>query len=198
MSADLLVLALPAHVVSTLLRDVVPVASDLAGGIRYVSSAGVLAVYRDTQVARPMRGSGYVSTPEPGRDPLLATSWLSSKWEGRAPSGYTVLRGFFGGAFDEGVLERSDAELLALAQASWARRFGVAGPPVLSRVVRWTRSSPQHEVGHAARVQRIEAALATSPPVALCGSGFRAVGIPDVVSDARAAVATLLGRWRAG
>ena len=86
MSADLLVLALPAYVVSALLRDVVPVASDLAGGIRYVSSAGVLAVYRDTQVARPMRGSGYVSTPEPGRDPLLATSWLSSKWEGRAPA----------------------------------------------------------------------------------------------------------------
>jgi oxygen-dependent protoporphyrinogen oxidase len=163
-----------------------------------VSSAGVIAVYRDVQIARPMRGSGYVSTPEPGREPLLATSWLSNKWEGRAPDGFTVLRGFFGGAFDEAVLERPDADLLALAHASWARRFGVEGPPELSRVVRWMRSSPQHDVGHAARVQQVEAALATLPPVALCGSGFRAVGIPDVVSDARAAVAALLRRWRAG
>ena len=195
-TADVLLLAAPATVVSRWIRPIVPAAADLAEHIRYVSSAGVLAVYRNSQIARPMSGSGYVSTPEPGREPLLATSWLSSKWEGRAPAGYAVLRGFFGGALDEATLAHTDAELAALAHDSWSRRFAVSGAPVLTRVVRWTNCSPQHEVGHGGRVTTIEDALRTLPPVALCGSGFRAVGIPDVVSDARDAMRGLLERWR--
>jgi oxygen-dependent protoporphyrinogen oxidase len=198
MEADLLVLAAPAPVVGGWLRAVAPTAADHAAAIRYVSSAAVLAVYADAQIARPMPGSGYVSTPGASRDPLLATSWLSSKWAGRAPAGHTVLRGFFGGAFDEAALSRSDDELVDLAHATWVRRFGVVGAPALTRVDRWHRSSPQHEVGHAARVGAIDEALAALPPVAVCGSGFRAIGIPDVVSDARATVSRLLQRWRAG
>ncbi len=198
MPADILILAAPAGIVAGWLGPVQQAAARLASGIRYASSAGVLAVYRDAQIARPLRGSGYVSTPGPGRDPLLATSWLTHKWDGRAPLGFTVLRGFFGGALDEGALAGDDAALVAVAHATWARRFGVDGDPVLTRVVRWTRMSPQHEVGHAARVQHIDEALAPLPPVAVCGSGFRAVGIPDVVTDAREVTRRLLDRWRTG
>jgi len=198
MDADVLLLAAPAPVVGHWLREWAPAAAGEAAAIRYVSSAGVVAVYADSQIGRPMRGSGYVSTPGPGRDPLLATSWLSSKWAGRAPAGHTVLRGFFGGAFDEATLTHTDDELVELAHGTWVRRFGVSGAPALTRVVRWTRASPQHDVGHAARVRSVEDALAVLPPVAVCGSGFRAIGIPDVISDARAAMDRLLQRWRAG
>lgn len=197
LTADGLLLSAPAPVVAEWLRPVMPAAADLAAGIRYVSSAGVLAIYRDAQIARPMRGSGYVSTPEPGGEPLLATSWLSSKWAGRAPAGYTILRGFFGGAFDQATLARADDELVALAHQSWSGRFGITGVPALTRVIRWNRTSPQHDVGHAARVARIEQALAPLPPLDVCGSGFRAVGIPDVVSDARGAMRGVLDRCRA-
>ena len=196
--ADVVLLAAPASIAGGWLRGVSPEAAEQAAAIRYVSSAGVLAVYADSQVARPMRGSGYVSTPGASQDPLLATSWLSGKWAGRAPAGHTVLRGFFGGALDEAAVTRSDAELIDLAHTTWVRRFGVAGAPALTRVVRWNQASPQHEVGHAARVQTIDKALAVLPPVAVCGSGFRAIGIPDVVSDARATMSRLLERWRAG
>ncbi len=195
--ADLLVLAVPAYVAAEWLGPWAPMAAGLAAGIRYVSSAGVLAVYDDSVVRRPLHGSGYVSTPGPGREPLLATSWLSHKWDGRAPAGRTVLRGFFGGALDEEALARSDDALVAEAHRSWSARFDITEAPSLTRVVRWTRASPQHEVGHAARVRRIEAALDGLPPVALAGSGFRAVGLPDVIADARTAMASLLDRWRA-
>lgn len=195
--ADILVLAAPAMAVARWLGPVQPDAARLAGEIRYASSAGVLAVYRDTQIALPLRGSGYVSTPQPGREPLLATSWLSNKWEGRVPPGFALLRGFFGGAFDEAVLQATDDELVNLAHASWGRRFGLTGDAVLTRVVRWNHASPQHEIGHAARVRVVDEALASLPFVTVCGSGFRAVGIPDVVSDARAAARRQLERWRA-
>jgi oxygen-dependent protoporphyrinogen oxidase len=194
--ADILVLAAPAPTVAEWLAPVAPEASAQAAGIRYVSSAGVLAVYPRASVATPLRGSGYVSTPGPGREPLLATSWLSNKWAGRAPDDRVVLRGFFGGAYDEAVLRHDDETLVNTAHESWVRRFGIQAPPSLARVVRWTRSSPQHEVGHGARVAQIEAALAALPPVAVCGSGFRAVGIPDVASDARTTMRSLLDGWR--
>jgi oxygen-dependent protoporphyrinogen oxidase len=196
--ADILVMAAPADRAARWLGPLQDTAARLARGIRYASSAGVLAVYRDAQVAHPLRGSGYVSTPGPGREALLATSWLSHKWDGRAPLGFTVLRGFFGGALDEASLVADDEALVATAHASWVRRFGVEGDPMLTRVVRWTRASPQHDVGHAARVRTIDDALASLPPVAVCGSGFRAVGIPDVVTDARQVTRRLLDRWRAG
>jgi oxygen-dependent protoporphyrinogen oxidase len=196
LTADILVLAVPAMVAARWLAPVRQEAARLAREIRYASSAGVLAAYRDTDIARPLIGSGYVSTPEPGHEPMLATSWLSNKWEGRAPGGSTLLRGFFGGALDEAVLQSSDDELIAMAHASWARRFGVDGSPTLTRVVRWHQASPQHEVGHGARIRGIDQALASLPFVTVCGSGFRAVGIPDVVSDAREAARRLLERWR--
>ncbi len=198
LTADLLLLAAPAGVVAGWLRTVAPDAADLAAGIRYVSSAGVLAVYRDDQIRQPLQGSGYVSTPGLAADGLVATSWLTNKWQGRAPAGFAVLRGFVGGAFDEGALDRSDEALVDATHTSWARRFGVQGRPTLTRVVRWPRTSPQHDVGHAARVQQLEQALTGLPPVGICGSGFRAIGIPDVASDARHAVRLLLDRWRAG
>jgi oxygen-dependent protoporphyrinogen oxidase len=196
-TGDILVLAAPAATAAHWLTSVQPAAADLSGAISYVSSAGVLAAYPDARVARPLPGSGYVSVRQPGRDRLVATSWMSNKWAGRAPQGFTLLRGFFGGAFDQGVLASSDEELVALAHESWTRRFGLDGAPTLTRVVRWPNASPQHEVGHAARVARIDAALDALPYAAVCGSGFRAVGIPDVIADARRTVARLLDRWHA-
>ena len=108
-----------------------------------------------------------------------------------------MLRGFFGGALDEGAFKRSDDTLVTEAHRSWSSRFGITGEPSLTRVVRWNRASPQHEVGHAARVNRIEAALRALPPLALAGSGFRAVGLPDVITDARTTMRGLLDRWHA-
>ncbi len=195
--ADVVLLAAPAPVTATWLGRLDALAAEASSAITYVSSAGVLAVYRDEQIARPLRGSGYVASPEPGRERLLATSWLTGKWDGRAPAGYTILRGFFGGAFDQAVLWLTDAALVDEAQRSWSVRFGIAGPPDVTRVVRWHRASPQHEVGHPARVRQIDARLAALPYIGVAGSGFRGVGIPDVVADARAAMRTLLDRWHA-
>jgi oxygen-dependent protoporphyrinogen oxidase len=195
--ADILLLAAPAPVVSRWLDPIATDAAALAAGVRYVSSAGILAAYRTADIARPLRGSGYVSTPQRGGERLLATSWLTGKWAGRAPAGFTILRGFYGGAHDEAVLAWTDEALEADARASWSRRFGIADAPVLSRVVRWHLGSPQHEVGHVERVRAIDAALRRVGGLGVAGSGFRAIGIPDVISDARGEMRRLLDEWRA-
>ncbi len=77
--------------------------------------------------------------------------------------------------------------------------LGIAGPPVLTSVDRWRDAGAQHEVGHAARVARLEQRLRTHPGLLVAGSGFRAVGLPDCIADGRAAAAraaecTMIGR----
>jgi oxygen-dependent protoporphyrinogen oxidase len=51
---------------------------------------------------------------------------------------------------------------------------------------------PQYHVGHVARVNRIEAALARHPGLALAGAAYTGVGIPQVIASGQAAAARCL------
>ncbi len=63
------------------------------------------------------------------------------------------------------------------------------------RVNRWREAFPQYEVGHRARVERIEAALRRDlPGVALAGASLRGSGIPACVASGRQAARALRGR----
>jgi oxygen-dependent protoporphyrinogen oxidase len=65
------------------------------------------------------------------------------------------------------------------------RVLGITAAPVLTRAYRWPHAGAQHTVGHLARVEAIERRLASHGGIFVAGSGFRAVGIPDCVADAR-------------
>lgn len=96
------------------------------------------------------------------------------------------MRTFVGGARDPDALERSDAELVTRSLDALRPLLGLSAPPLFSQVYRWTRASAQHEVGHLDWVAAVERALAPYPGLFMTGSGFRTVGIPDCVADARA------------
>jgi oxygen-dependent protoporphyrinogen oxidase len=122
---------------------------------------------------------------------ILAATWLSSKWPHRAPVGKVLLRTFLGGSRDPGLLERSDRDLVARSLSAIRPVLGIRGEPLFARVYRFDRASAQHEVGHLDRVAGIDRILAAHPGLYLTGSGFRGVGIPDCVADARATAATV-------
>jgi oxygen-dependent protoporphyrinogen oxidase len=63
--------------------------------------------------------------------------------------------------------------------------LGITAAPTLARVYRWPNAGAQHTVGHLSRVDEIEQRLAAHGGLFVAGSGFRAVGIPDCVADAR-------------
>jgi len=63
--------------------------------------------------------------------------------------------------------------------------MGISGDPVMTRLTRWTRQSPQYEVGHLSRLESIERRVASIPGLYVAGSGFRAIGIPDCIADGR-------------
>jgi oxygen-dependent protoporphyrinogen oxidase len=75
------------------------------------------------------------------------------------------------------------------AQRELAELLTISGSPLFARLYRWTRQSPQYEVGHLQRIAQIERRLTTIPGLFVTGSGFRAIGIPDCISDGRATAA---------
>ncbi len=69
--------------------------------------------------------------------------------------------------------------------------LGIQGPPAFTRLHRWERANAQHEVGHLDRWPRSTPRLAARPGLFVTGSGFRGVGVPDCVADARATAAAV-------
>ena len=179
------ILATPAYVTGELMGDVDPELARLCGDIRYASTATIVLGFRRADIAHPLNGSGFV-VPRAESSGILAGSWMSSKWPHRAPAGMALLRTFVGGARDPRALERSDEELVGQSLTALTPLIGLRGDPVLTRVYRWERSTAQHEVGHAARIEAIDQRLKQRPGLFITGSGFRGVGIPDCIADGRA------------
>ena len=182
--AGAVILSVPAYVAANLLRRFDTTLAGLCDGVPYASTATVTFGYRRDQVRHPLNGTGFV-VPRVERNPLLAATWVTSKWPGRAPAGHVLLRGFLGGGRDPHRLDRTDAELIETARQALEETLDIDGDPIFARLYRWTRQSPQYEVGHQQRVAAIEQRLPSIPGLFLAGSGFRAIGIPDCIADAR-------------
>jgi oxygen-dependent protoporphyrinogen oxidase len=182
--AQAIILAVPAYVAASLLRVFDTSIASLAEAIPYASTATVAIGYERGQVAHPLEGSGFV-VPRVERSPLLAATWVTSKWPHRAPEGHVLLRGFLGGGRDPRRLDATDEELIGMAVDELTHLLAINGSPIFTRLFRWTKQSPQYEVGHLQRVATIERQLSAIPGMFITGSGFRAIGIPDCVADGR-------------
>lgn len=182
------IVATPAYAAADLVAELDPELSAECRAISYVSTATISLGYRRDAVANPLAGMGFL-VPRCERRHILAVSWASSKWPGRAPPGYCLLRVFAGSATDAGVLERTDEDLVRVVEEEVRRFIQIREGPVLARVCRWERAGAQHEVGHLARLARIERKLNRWRGLQVTGSAFRAIGIPDCIADARAAAA---------
>ena len=190
MVAPRLLLATPPAVTSRLLRSVDADLSALCGRIRSASVVTVALGYPRDAVAHPLNGAGIVVPRREGLS-LRALSWVSSKWEGRAPAGHVLMRAYVGGIQDPEAIARSDEDILTAVRRDLATLVGVSGEPEMTRLYRWRDATPQLEVGHAGLMAQIERRLADRPGLGVAASGFRGTGIADCVSDARRQAARL-------
>jgi oxygen-dependent protoporphyrinogen oxidase len=190
--ADGVVVATESHQAARMLRYLDPSLAHLLEGIAYASSATITLAYRRESIRHPLDGFGFVVPRIEGR-PIIACTFSSVKYPGRAPEGHVLLRVFAGGALDEGIVELDDAALVAAARGQIAELLGEDGAPLFTRVARYPKAMPQYHVGHLARVETIERGLLGHPGLALVGGAYRGVGIADCVHSAEDAVAALLG-----
>ena len=189
--ADALVLAPEAHQAARMLRYVDPGLTHLLEGIPHASSATVSLAYRRADVGHPLDGFGFV-VPHAERRPIIACTFSSVKYAGRAPDGHVLLRVFMGGALNEAVLQGDDATLVRTAREQIGPLLGIAAVPELARVALHAQAMPQYHVGHSARAAAIEQAVARHPGLWLVGGAYRGVGISDCVRSGEEAADRLL------
>jgi oxygen-dependent protoporphyrinogen oxidase len=178
------ILAAPAYVAAALLDPIDREAAALCAQVPYVSTASVALAWPRRDVPHPLQGTGFVVARRHSDVRLTACTWVSSKWTDRAPDGMALLRAFVGGAHDPDVLDLDDEEIIAVVRRDLGAVLGITAGPAIARVYRWRRAGAQHTVGHLQRVARIEERLEPRG-IFVAGSGFRSVGIPDCVADAR-------------
>jgi oxygen-dependent protoporphyrinogen oxidase len=190
---DHVVLCVPPPRLAALAKALDATLADDVGGIPVTSSAVVFLGYAREQVSHPLDATGYIVPRSEGLR-ASASTWVSSKWEGRAPDGHVLLRAFFGGAGYEADVDKSDDELEALAIAEMTQLMGTfSGAPVLRRVARWKNTRAQPHVGHLARMKALKAQLAQIPGLHVAGGGYDGHAIPDCIAQADA-VATEIAR----
>lgn len=186
---DAVLLATPAPASAALLRPVdAPLAGELAA-IPYASSAIVTLAYRREDVPHPLDGFGFVVPHCEGRA-LLAGTFASLKYPGRAPQDTVLLRAFVGGALQPALLDLDDAALQQRVRDELAALLGITSAPLFARLARWPQAMPQYVVGHVARVARIRARAAACG-LHLAGNAYEGVGIPDCIRSGEQAAEAL-------
>ncbi|MGD9721841.1 MAG: protoporphyrinogen oxidase [Pirellulales bacterium] len=186
-----LIMATPAAAAARLLQ---PIDAALAGElarIEYAGTAIVTQAYRRAQIAHALDGFGFVVPAREGRR-ILAGSFASVKFPGRAPADCMLVRVFVGGACQSELLRLSDEELRQLATDELRVLLGAQGEPLRSSVARWPQAMPQYHVGHCELVARIEQAADAWPGLALAGNAYHGVGIPNCVRSGELAAERLI------
>lgn len=177
---DGVIVAVPAYAAGDLVEAWCPTAADSLRRIEYASTAIVVSGHKLQNVRHPLDAFGLV-VPAIERRRILAVSFTSRKFPGRAPEGCVQLRTFVGGAMQPELLQLSDDGIVQLVREELSSLLGVTWQPDFCIVARWNRAMPQYHVGHLDLVAAIERELASAPGVALAGNAYHGVGLPDCI-----------------
>ena len=189
--AEQVIVAAPAPHAARLLKPTDRELAQLLEQIPYAGCAVVVLAYHRHQLGRPPQEFGIVVPEVEGR-PVLAISFSSEKYPGRAPAEHVLIRVFLGGACHPEVLGWDDQQLLATAQRELSALLRIEGDPLLQRVFRWQGRMPQYHVGHVQRVARIEELVARMAGLELAGNAYHGVGVPNCIHSGEAAAERLL------
>jgi oxygen-dependent protoporphyrinogen oxidase len=189
---DAVLMAAPVDVARSLLKPVDARAAELME--MEASSAVVVAFgFPDATKFSLPPGFGFL-VPSGSGSLLLACTFIDQKFEDRVPQGGRLVRAFFGGAAAERLMRCGNDETAAVARLELARILGPLPEPQVTVVRRWPRSLPQYAVGHLERMAELDERTSKLDGLWLLGNGYRGVGLPDLVRDARSAARRAAGR----
>jgi protoporphyrinogen/coproporphyrinogen III oxidase len=182
LTADEVVLAVPARVAAALLAGEVPAVATELAPVRTASVATVALAYERGGGAQLPAGSGILVPPREGRL-VKAVTFASQKWPHHADREVLLLRASVGRVPADGWdrdpnLDLDDATLAERVDAEVRWATGLPRPAVARTVRRWPGALPQYEVGHLQRVERIGHTLRTQAPgLHLAGASYDGLGL---------------------
>jgi len=185
-TADAVCLAVPSYTAAALLRETDDELSAALDRIPYTSTATINLGFRRADVRHALDGFGFV-VPFIEKRSLLACTFSSVKFAGRAPADHVLLRAFVGGALQPELFELDEDEMIRRVRADLGDLLGIDQPPLFTAVEKWRRSMPQYHVGHLTLIAEIQTRAQTHSGLHLCGNAYGGAGVPDCIRSAEAA-----------
>jgi oxygen-dependent protoporphyrinogen oxidase len=163
--------------------------ADALATIPTSSSATVSIAFNKDEVGFDLNAFGVLCPLIEGRA-LMAATFSSTKWPGRAPEGRVLLRGFVGGPHNQGILKHPDEELVQKVLAEFRDILGLNpfAKPLFSRVFRWYLGMLAVHARTSDRIALIEDRSGQIPGLALAGGSYRGVGVPNCIESGERAV----------
>jgi len=185
-SADAVIIAVASNLASKLVKGFDQSLSEDLSRIQFASSVVINMAYRRKDISHPLNGFGFVVPAVEGRS-IIACSFSSVKFPGRAPEGFALLRCFLGGSVQPEIYEQDDAALSEIAHEEISQLLQIKGDPAFVLLHRYPNSMPQYHVGHLELLSRIFNRVDKYRGLALAGSAYYGVGIPDCVHSGETA-----------
>ncbi|MCM2374097.1 protoporphyrinogen oxidase [Aporhodopirellula aestuarii] len=182
--------------------DAVAEVADNLLGIPYASTAIVVMAIPRTRISRMPKTFGIVVPPRENRS-VLAVSFASEKYAGRAPQDYVIVRAFVGGMLHPEILANEDDAIIEIVAQELGDLIGLDTSQRMQqfaafvKVVRWNNAMPQYEVGHLDRAAAIQSGMSKIPGVELMTNAIGGVGIAPVIGAAQRTAQKLLASFAA-
>lgn len=190
--ADGVVIATEGWAAARLMLPVDAEVGEALEGISHSSSATVSLAFDTTDLGFDLNAFG-VLCPMVEQRRLMACTYSSTKWPGRAPEGKTLMRGFVGGPNNQKIMEKPDDELAEVVEAEFRQILGLTAKPIWTKVYRFTMGMPQYTLGHLDRMDVIERRTGEIPGLGIGGGAYRGVGVPNCIESGEKAVSKVLG-----
>ncbi len=178
-----IIIATPSTAAASLTAPLSSQLSSLLDEIDYAPLSIVSLAYDQSTISVPLDGFGFLVPPSEGLN-ILGCVWNSSLFKGRAPTGKALVTAFIGGARNPGAAKAADAELVSMAHHELQKALGVSSEPQVIAITRYERAIPQYNLGHFARVQRIERLLSDLTGLTLIGNYLHGVSTGDCIKEA--------------
>ncbi|MBX9878944.1 MAG: protoporphyrinogen oxidase [Candidatus Obscuribacterales bacterium] len=188
--SDAVIIATPAIQASQMLSSFDANLSKLLSQIEYAPSAVLNLVYNKSDVPN-FNGFGFV-VPAKEKSSIIACTFVSQKYAGRAPQDTVLIRAFMGGALAKEVYAQNDEQLVESAKKELKKYLHINAQPKQAKLTRYPSSMPQYHLGHLELIADIQKLSGAYTGFALAGNYLHGPGIPDCVLTGETAAESVL------
>jgi len=192
LAAQVVVTAVPAYALATMLEEASVVMTDVLRAIPYAPMNVVCFGYERDKIAHSLDGFGYLIPKAEGCS-ILGTLWDSSIFPNRAPEGHVLLRSMMGGATNPAAIDLGDRQVQDYVMADLRDIMGIDAAPDFVRIFRHQNAIPQYTRGHGQRLLALEEASHKLPGLFLNGNAFFGIGLNDCVHAANRTAEKVVG-----
>ncbi|MEL6132569.1 MAG: protoporphyrinogen oxidase [Bacteroidota bacterium] len=178
-TAEKVILALPAYILSRLLETPFPEVAESLGKIHYPSVSMIFSAYKRADVGHPLDGFGVLHNHLEGAY-TLGSIFNSSVFEGRCPKDEVLMTTFVGGAKYSDRADDSEDVLKSKVHEELFRYLSIQGKPTFQHVQRWPKAIPQYTKD----ILPSRAAIEKLPPQLLLGGNWiGGISVPDSIQS---------------